>query len=90
MENFKSDPDFQPLAIAFKRVVNIIRNAENGKLAPDTSCTEERKLHEAFLAIREIVHAPLGRGGLSVPLSSPWRGLRKPVDAFFETGPRHG
>ena len=34
MEEFKSHPDFAPLAVAFKRVVNIIRNAEKGKLRP--------------------------------------------------------
>ncbi len=83
MEEFKSDPDFAPLAVAFKRVVNIIRNAEKGKLASDHFCTEEQELHGAFLAIREIVirHSDAGdyRAAL-IALAS----LRKPVDAFFE------
>ena len=34
MEAFKSHPDFQPLAIAFKRVVNIIRDFQNGVVDP--------------------------------------------------------
>jgi glycyl-tRNA synthetase beta chain len=83
MEKFKNDPDFAPLAVAFKRVVNIIRNAEKGKLAPEHSCTEERELHEAFLAIREIVMRHSAEGDYRAALIA-LASLRKPVDAFFE------
>ena len=83
MEKFKTDPDFVPLAVAFKRVVNIIRNAEKGKLASDHFCTEERELHEAFLAIREIVMRHSAEGDYRAALIALAR-LRKPVDAFFE------
>ena len=77
MEEFKSDPDFAPLAVAFKRVVNIIRNAEKGELAREHSCTEEQELHEAFLAIRQIVmnHSPRETIG---PHSSRWRSFANP------------
>ena len=83
MEKFKTDPDFAPLAVAFKRVVNIIRNAEKGKLAGDHFCTEERELHEAFLAIREIVMRHSAEGDYRAALIA-LASLRKPVDAFFE------
>ena len=83
MEKFKTDPDFAPLAVAFKRVVNIIRNAEKGKLASDHFCTEERELHEAFLAIREIVIRHSAQGDYRAALIA-LASLRKPVDAFFE------
>ena len=83
MEKFRTDPDFAPLAVAFKRVVNIIRNAEKGKLASDHFCTEERELHEAFLAIREIVMRHSAEGDYRAALIALAR-LRKPVDAFFE------
>ena len=83
MEEFKSDPDFAPLAIAFKRVVNIIRNAEKGELAREHSCTEERELHEAFLNIRQIVMNRSDEGDYRAALIA-LASLRKPVDAFFE------
>ncbi len=83
MEEFKSDPDFAPLAVAFKRVVNIIRNAEKGELAREHSCTEERELHEAFLAIRQIVMSRSAEGDYRAALIALAQ-LRKPVDAFFE------
>jgi glycyl-tRNA synthetase beta chain len=83
MEEFKSEPDFAPLAVAFKRVVNIIRNAEKGELAHEHFCTEERELHEAFLAIREIVMRHSDGGDYRAALIALAK-LRKPVDAFFE------
>ncbi|MBE0558033.1 MAG: glycine--tRNA ligase subunit beta, partial [Proteobacteria bacterium] len=83
MEEFKSDPDYAPLAVAFKRVVNIIRNAERGELADEHSCTEERELHEAFLAIRQMVMNRSAEGDYRAALIALAK-LRKPVDAFFE------
>jgi glycyl-tRNA synthetase beta chain len=84
MEAFKSHPDFQPLAIAFKRVVNIIRNAPVGTVDPARfACGEERTLHEAFLGIRESVLAEIARGDYPAALRIMAR-LRQPVDAFFE------
>jgi glycyl-tRNA synthetase beta chain len=85
MEIFKSDPDFQPLAIAFKRVVNIIRGFQNGTVDPGLfSGMEEKNLHEAFLKIRETVFERISREDYSGVLGELAR-LRKPVDAFFET-----
>ena len=85
MAVFKSDPDFQPLAIAFKRVVNIIRGFQNGAVDPGLfSGTEEKNLHEAFLKIRETVFMLISRGDYSGVLGELAR-LREPVDAFFET-----
>jgi glycyl-tRNA synthetase beta chain len=85
MAAFKSHPDFQPLAIAFKRVVNIIRGFQNGAVDPGLfSGTEEKNLHEAFLKIRETVFMHISRGDYSGVLGELAR-LREPVDAFFET-----
>jgi glycyl-tRNA synthetase beta chain len=85
METFKSDPDFQPLAIAFKRVVNIIRGFQNGAVDPSLfSGAEEKNLHETFLKIRETVFMLISRGDYAAVLGELAR-LRKPVDAFFET-----
>ena len=84
MEAFKSHPDFQPLAIAFKRVVNIIRNFQNGVV--DSSffdCAEEKNLHEAFLTIRQNVIHYIADGKYLDALITLAQ-LRQPVDAFFE------
>jgi glycyl-tRNA synthetase beta chain len=84
MEAFKSHPDFQPLAIAFKRVANIIRNVQESALDPaHFTCTEERELHEAFLQIRQNVMHHTSEGRYPVALIALAQ-LRKPVDAFFE------
>ncbi|MBM4312702.1 MAG: glycine--tRNA ligase subunit beta [Deltaproteobacteria bacterium] len=85
MEEFKSHPDFQPLAIAFKRVVNIIRNVTDGSVDPLLfSDQEERNLHAAFLQIRQSVMAYIAGGDYSSALVEMAR-LRKPVDAFFDS-----
>ncbi|MDP2840503.1 MAG: glycine--tRNA ligase subunit beta, partial [Syntrophales bacterium] len=84
MADFKSHPDFQPLAIAFKRVVNIIRGFQNGAVDPALlSGPEEKNLHEAFLKIRETVLTHISGGDYSAVLFDLAR-LREPVDAFFE------
>jgi glycyl-tRNA synthetase beta chain len=84
MAGFKSHPDFQPLAIAFKRVVNIIRGFQNGAVDPVLlSGPEEKNLHEAFLKIRETVLTHISGGDYSAVLFDLAR-LREPVDAFFE------
>jgi glycyl-tRNA synthetase beta chain len=83
MAEFKSHPDFQPLAIAFKRVVNIIRGFQNGAVDPALlSGPEEKELHEAFLKIRETVLTRVSAGDYSAVLQELAR-LREPVDAFF-------
>jgi glycyl-tRNA synthetase beta chain len=85
MESFKSHPDFQPLAIAFKRVVNIIRGFNNGSVDPSLFAgPEEKNLHEAFLMSRETVFARASQGDYSGVFGELAR-LRGPVDAFFET-----
>jgi len=84
MAVFKSHPDFQPLAIAFKRVVNIIRGFQKGVVDPFLlSGPEEKNLHEAFLKIRETVLTHISGGDYSAVLFDLAR-LREPVDAFFE------
>lgn len=84
MENFKSDADFQPLAVAFKRVVHILRGFHDGAVDPRLfSGAEEKNLHEAFLKIRDAVSNLISRGNYSGALTELAR-LRQPVDDFFE------
>jgi len=84
MEVFKTHPDFQPLAVAFKRVVNIIGNFQNGLVDPSCfECDEERNLHDSFLKIRQDVMRHIANGDYQIALITLAK-LRKPVDAFFE------
>jgi glycyl-tRNA synthetase beta chain len=84
MEAFKSHPDFRPLAIAFKRVVNIIRNFQNGAVDPVLfTDPEEQNLHTAFLQIRQSVLTYIAGGDYSSALVEMAK-LREPVDAFFD------
>ncbi|MBN2398097.1 MAG: glycine--tRNA ligase subunit beta, partial [Deltaproteobacteria bacterium] len=84
MEAFKKHPDFEPLAIAFKRVVNILKGFEGG--AVDTAVFEtpaEGDLYGVFGDIREKADALIDNGGYAEALSEMAR-LRKPVDTFFD------
>ncbi|TFG91672.1 MAG: glycine--tRNA ligase subunit beta, partial [Syntrophobacterales bacterium] len=83
METFKKHPDFEPLAIAFKRVVNILKGFEGGSV--DTSVFDapaEEDLYRAFTNIREKADTCIDNGSYSEALSEMAK-LRKPVDTFF-------
>jgi len=84
MEIFKSHEDFEPLAIAFKRVGNIIKGFENGSLdSSKFDSDEEKRLFDVFLRIREQVFRHIDRDDYRSALSELAL-LRKPVDDFFE------
>lgn len=85
MEQFRFQPDFQPLAVAFKRVVNIVRDFRDGRVDPSLFAgPEERDLHDAFLRIRKTVLGQIASGDYPAALAEMAR-LRPPVDAFFES-----
>jgi glycyl-tRNA synthetase beta chain len=85
MENFKTHEDFEPLAIAFKRVGNIIKDFKDGSVDVSLFETDEEKdLYEAFLSINETARAYLDQGKDQEALIEMAR-LRKPVDNFFDT-----
>ncbi|HOO90448.1 MAG TPA: glycine--tRNA ligase subunit beta [Syntrophales bacterium] len=84
MENFKTHPDFEPLAIAFKRVVNILKEFRGGFIdAAFFDSTAESNLYDSFINIRERANGCIDEGRYSDALSE-MATLRKPVDAFFE------
>lgn len=87
LEKLKAEPDFEPLAIAFKRVVNIIKKAET-----DTGRTVDEKrfeaacegdLHAAFIKIRREVEVCLDDSRFDEAMRKIAT-LRGPVDAFFD------
>jgi glycyl-tRNA synthetase beta chain len=87
LQALKGAADFEPLAVGFKRVVNILRKTELEKgLLPDpTLFTEssESELYEAFNTTKNIVDKQLADGHLEEALRTI-ANLREPVDRFFE------
>jgi glycyl-tRNA synthetase beta chain len=84
MEEFRSHADYEPLAVAFKRVVNITRDFSHGSIDPGLfEGDAEKSLYDAFLQVRENVSAHVNAADYSSALSEI-AGLRKPVDEFFE------
>lgn len=85
METFKSHIDFEPLAIAFKRVVNILKNFPGGTVDPAVfTSPQESALYRAFNEIRDKAIGLIDREDYEGALVELAR-LRKPVDAFFES-----
>lgn len=83
METFKNHADFQPLAIAFKRVGNIVKDFKNGSVDSSKFETdEERNLYTAFLNTRDNVVRYIGKDDYQSALIE-LAALRKPVDDFF-------
>ncbi len=87
LQGLKGAPDFEPLAVAFKRVVNIIRKAED---AGDASVDEalfdhgsEKDLLSAFKAVEHEALGHLAAGQFEAGLLAI-ASLRDPVDAFFD------
>jgi len=84
MEILKSHADFEPLAIAFKRVGNIIKGFEKGSV--DTSkfdSNEEKSLFDAFVTVNGQVGSYIEKDDYQSALFELAR-LRRPVDDFFE------
>ena len=83
METFKAHPDFEPLAVAFKRVVNILKGFEGGAVDPSLfDDPAEEDLYRVFNEIRGKADTFIDDGSYAEALSEMAR-LRKPVDTFF-------
>jgi glycyl-tRNA synthetase beta chain len=81
---FKSHTDFEPLAIAFKRVVNIIKGFEHSSLDPAQFTTDaEKRLYDAFVTIGKKVFLHIDKSEYSSALTELSL-MRKPVDELFE------
>ena len=77
--------EFQPLALTFKRVTNILKKeARPLEVVPDLFReASEFNLWEAYQGIKDDVHTSLNRGDYYEALTLMAR-LRGPVDDFFE------
>lgn len=87
LEQLKAKPDFEPLAVAFKRVVNIIKKAEDITTnEPDRKLFQhesEAALLNAYEQVKTRVEDDLANGLYDQALVKI-ASLRDPVDAFFE------
>ena len=87
LEQLKAKPDFEPLAVAFKRVVNIIKKADNIQTSnPDPKLFQhesEKALLNAYELLISRVEDDLAKGFFDQALLKI-ASLRDPVDAFFE------
>lgn len=89
LEKLKAEPDFAPLAAAFKRIVNIIKKSEDardGVHAVNESLFEhpsESELFSAFKSVNERVRKHLAEGHFEQALLDI-ASLKDRVDAFFD------
>jgi glycyl-tRNA synthetase beta chain len=87
LQQLKDKPDFEPIAVAFKRVVNIIRRAEGFSPQPVDerllAHPSESGLLSAYRLVHDQVQADLRRGRFAEALARVAT-LRQPVDAFFD------
>ncbi len=88
LEKLKAQPDFEPLAVAFKRVVNIIRKSDTGVI-PGTVAenlfehASESGLYAAFADVKGKVAENLAKGNFAQALLDI-ASLKMDVDAFFD------
>ena len=82
---FASKPAFGDLAVAFKRVVNIIKDFECAELDPTLFVEdEERELFEVYKAITPEFDELIDARQFDTALELLATRLREPVDRFFE------
>jgi glycyl-tRNA synthetase beta chain len=84
LAEFATHSDFEPLAVAFKRVGNIIKDGTDAPIDPTLfEDTAEGALYEAFLAVKASVETRVAAGSWLDALTEIAT-LRGPVDAFFD------
>ena len=84
LAEFKSHPDFEPLAVAFKRVGNIIKDGVDVPVDPSLfTDSAESELFGALQAVKSSVDATVVSGAWLDALAKIAT-LRAPVDNFFD------
>lgn len=85
LESFKTDANFEPLVIAFKRAGNISKDFPGADVDPALFENDaERNLHLAYLSVKEKASFLIDTGNYRTALEEVAR-LREPVDAFFNS-----
>jgi glycyl-tRNA synthetase beta chain len=84
LAEFRERPDFEPLAVAFKRVCNIVK--EGTDIPVDAGLFQddaERELSRAFDVVASAARGKIGNKDYLAALAEI-AGLKSPVDAFFD------
>jgi len=82
---FKARPDFESLATAFKRVVNIIKEPETTPVQPELlQNAAEQALFAAFKDAEGVVEGCLAQSDYSAALEAMAR-LKEFIDGFFDS-----
>jgi len=82
---FRELPEYESLAVAFKRAFNIAKDAPEGDVDPNLLEHEaEHALALAFSALRPGFDSSVARGAYDEALGAVARELRQPIDRFFE------
>ncbi len=86
LNEWRSRPEFEALAISFKRVVNILKNQTlDEQISPELlEDPAEKELWEAFGQARERVNGLIGEKDYRGALEVIFR-LKGPIDFFFDT-----
>lgn len=91
LEEIRSEKDFDPLAVAFKRAANILRQAEKNAIAVPAGVNtalfkdeQEKSLYENVRNMGADVREKVSRRDYSGALRKMVE-LKAPVDAFFDT-----
>jgi len=84
LAQFKSHPDFAPLAVAFKRVGNIVKGGVDAAVDPALfQDPAEGLLHDAVQGVAASVRGKIAAGAYLDALTEVAT-LRGPVDTFFD------
>ncbi len=85
LAKFKGTPEFEPLAVIFKRVANILKGAD---YSPRTNpalfeAPQEKKLHERYLGMKENFDSLMKNGNYEGVMGALAE-LHVPVNDFFD------
>lgn len=85
LQAFRTNPEFEPISIAFKRVDNILKDFSNPNVDPKLFATDaERNLYSAAKEIEKQIVDGIEKNDFNLALKEMAR-LRPPVDAFFDS-----
>ena len=82
---FRELPEYEPLAIAFKRANNITKDADPGVVDPSLlEAGAEQTLHETFERVRGDLEAAREGRDYTEALAIVARELKEPIDRYFD------
>jgi glycyl-tRNA synthetase beta chain len=93
IQRFREREDFKKFIIAFKRVVNILKQAEIKRVNESTSQRvneemlkekEEKVLYEAYLNIKEEIKTKIEKNNFAEAMEKLLLSLGKPIDDLFD------